>query len=332
MWTRMNLFIVAGAALVIVGICVLVFKFARRDVAKVVDQCKKVLQAIWFLWCPVRTIVWKLRVRVREEILQTAIGTLTLASVWVLIESAMGSGRRLVHVGLAALLPQVVPGNAAPPSSELPGIPLWAELALTGLALLLLRYHWREFRRLRERWTLPRSSKALISDLQNVRTAPKPEERKELFEKFLGKLLDVLETGNSGKLAVSLMEKSGEEWVVFCRYPPNSNIDANIKLGLNEGGAGAAATGKVPVYIPSTRHLCMIDMKTWDMLGATYKRFDKKEPFRSMICIPKFSGADVTGVLNFASGRHSAFSTHDIDVGELASEFLTALDAALKGK
>ena len=313
--------IIIGVALAVVIISgLIVMKVAKSDVSAIRNQFAELFKVFWFLWCLFRTLLWKLRFRLRHGVLETTTVVVLSASIFLLIEFALGPLRRLLE------------GGSLGPVPQLHGLPIEGELAVLALAALLVRHHFREWRQLRQRWSLPAAVKALLEKLEPVRAAPAPEKRNEFLKSLMDEVSTVLKSGKCGEIAATVMDKQSERWTVTYKFPPDTKLDDKVTLGVEEGGAGAAAKKGVVIYIPSTPHLVGIDMKDYETLGVTYTQVNKDDPFKSLICVPVYNDGKVTSVLNIASQKSRAFSLHDIGIGELAAGFVSALDAALKGK
>jgi hypothetical protein len=163
---------------------------------------------------------------------------------------------------------------------------------------------------------------------------PTTAEKQVFLEVLTQKFKEVLDYKNRRDVAISLMEeeeitaadgnkKTGVLVVTF--LPDKSPLDKTIRLAIGEGGAGVAYQKKVPIYIPSVKHLIGINVSTRKSEGITFKKSGKAKKFRSILCAPVLEGTtmDVIAVLTFSSQKRSAFYPEDFDLASLAAVFVS---------
>jgi GAF domain-containing protein len=162
-----------------------------------------------------------------------------------------------------------------------------------------------------------------------ARKAAAEKARETFLEEMMTRIKAVLEVASKRRIALSLMRLDGDDLVIKFVCPKyDKDLDSNLKLRLGQGGAGVAYRDGIPVYIPSTHHLVGINLKTSAPTGETYKaatekKEDKKEAYRSLLCVPVFGGNGIVGVLNVSSSKRASFYPLDFKIAKLAAALVS---------
>jgi len=137
---------------------------------------------------------------------------------------------------------------------------------------------------------------------------------------------EILETGVSRKIVISLMEKNADDKLAITdKWPAEIKFDDNFQLACGEGGAGVAWKEKELVYIPSIKHLIAIRVgEKYTPLGLVYKRTDE-HPFKSILCVPLATDSNFYGVLTISANKKGTFLVPDFEIARLAGTLLTVI-------
>ena len=308
-------YIIGAAVMVILAVIAWI---AREELKQIGLQFLTIASILWTIWCWTYTIRWRLRFLLRNFLVQTALGVLLVAGFYVFLELAIAVFR---HVAVISPNPGDKPRLALFPEVPTPPLPLEAVLLI--LAVLLVRHHWQEWRIRKRESAVPRGLEEMLILFDEFRKANvSPASTKAFLEALLDRFKSMLEIGNKKGVAISLMEDLNGILAVTFIHPADAQLDKDLKLALGEGGAGKAYKKKVPIYIPSVRHLVGINIATMKPEGVTFKPSQHKERFRSLLCVPILTKSKVIGVLSFSSQKRAAFFPLDFEIASLAAAFV----------
>jgi hypothetical protein len=267
---------------------------------------------------------WRVRFRLQGIVGQTAAGVLLTGSFFIFLELALGiihyvSGREHESGGVDDILGQFLP------SFELP---FWAEAVLVLLAALIVRHHWYEWKLRKREAAVPRGLTKLIDGTRSfLRLEHLTDDQKsEFFEKTMQVITEVLTIGREKRhFNVSMMtiNVNQNELVITHAYPEHNRGYVGERLVLDKSAAGSAYGRGVPIYVPSTRHLACIDMKTYQSVGLVFAEGPKMDSGPSLMCIPVLKQpGNIIAILNVSCDARNAFSPIDFDISGVATALL----------
>jgi hypothetical protein len=207
-------------------------------------------------------------------------------------------------------------------------IPIWADIVLLLLALLLVRHRLHEWKRHRQEAVAWAVMTELFREMAALELqSAEPQQRATALADFLNKFSDafrvILEAGRKAKVAVSLMRLRSGVLRIEHTYPKEAKFDLTLALAPGKGGAGTAYTLSQMIYIPSVRHQHGIRIEgTTPHLAESVYVPTGTEPFRSVLCVPVFTTEEKFGVLNFSTDKPKTFSPLDFEIGQLAASVL----------
>jgi hypothetical protein len=315
----MSLLAIVIVAIVIGAVLAAIAWFGR-------DELVEVGGALWTAWCFLFTLGWRIRSKLRNTFAKSALAVLMVASFYLSIEFALV----LVHKsGLFIGKPVLRLGLAVP--AEMPEIPIQYEIASLVLAVLMFRHHWKEWKIARRQSAVPQRVEGLLiafNEYLKDGGGKDPSKRANFLDnEALGKIKALMDTKTRRNVAISIMEEArkGAPLAVTFTHPPTAPIDKTFTVPVGKGGAGKAYDQKVPIYIPSIRHLVGINGETLRSVGVTYEPSADKKNFRSLLSVPVMAKANVIAVLTFSSRRRGAFDPEDFEIARVAAAFIAML-------
>jgi hypothetical protein len=309
---------------VVVIFAIVVAWIGRSELKKILRRLSKIGEILWSIWCFLFIIRWKFQFATRNFFIGTTLGALAFASFYLVIEM----GITVVH-GLGVTWQR--PGGCYGAIFDLPALPLWFEAVLLFFAVLLFKHHLHEANLSRKQWELSPALERLLVKLDEfLKTEQNPSKlkKKAFLRVAMTAIKDVLEGKDKKRgLAISLLEipeEGGQKLVITFVHPEeDSGVDDTLELNVGEGGGGKAYKDKAPIYIPSVRHLIGINVATKESDDdVTFKKANKEEPFRSILCVPVMVKGEPIAVLTFSSLKRSAFQPEDFGIASLAATFV----------
>jgi hypothetical protein len=187
-------------------------------------------------------------------------------------------------------------------------------------------------------WKLRKREVALPDKLAGLLNNSKPflklaeltdTEKVHFFEETMTVIVGLLSLGRGKQVIyISMMAIDADQnkLAVMHAYPPEQlpEIEGE-QLRVDESAAGCSYKLKVPIYIPSTRHLGGINALTYRSVGLIYNPDSSLDPGPSLMCIPVYKDSNVTGVMNISCNRRNAFTPLDFQIGRFAAVLLSAV-------
>lgn len=281
------------------------------------DELRDIARLSWLIWCWLYAIRWRIRFGLRTALGKTAAGIVLAGSGYVVLETLVAVARHSSHYPSIA------------EQLNIPELPLWSEAVLVILAILLLRNHFKEWRASsREARIAPGIEKALDVALPELRKATLTEaELETLCTSVLREVVEILQVGRGREeiVATIVVRKADNSAMLQTRfvYPVGTpRVDKAVELEIANSASGKCMAIQTSIYVPSTRHLGGINMKTYRSAGLVYAAIPT-EPGRCLICVPIFSNTVVTAVLNVTSTKTNAFQPEDAGIAGLGAKILS---------
>jgi hypothetical protein len=282
------------------------------------DELRGGWDAVWLVWCWIYAMRWRVRFRLQGIVGQTAAGVLLTGSFFIFLELAISalhyvSGREHESDGfLAQFLPSV----------ELPD---WGDAVLVLLAVLVLKHHWHEWKLRKREAAVPAGLTKLIVDTRSFLRLvhPAEDQRAEFFEKTMRVITEVLTVGREKRrfnISMMTVDVNKKELVITHAYPAHNQTYVGQQLALERSAAGTAYGRGVPIYVPSTRHLAGINMKTYRSVGLVFAEGPTVDSGPSLMCIPVLTEqGNIVAILNVSCDAQNAFSPIDFDISGVAA-------------
>ncbi|MGH9313732.1 MAG: hypothetical protein ACRD1S_11115 [Vicinamibacterales bacterium] len=301
------------------------------------DEIKGIWSLVWLIWCWVQAMYWRLRFGLQTVFGQTAAGVLLAGSFYVLLELFVTLVRFLRaegHVDKADSEGVVARTLALLPAVEAP--PIWVEAMLLALAVLVFLHHWHEWKLRRREAATPSALAGLIDKckpLLHSGASSTDSDKQKLFETTMEAITTLLRIGRTGRwfrkdqdicISITALDHADTtKLAVICVFPTTTPlIDKNAKLSTTQSAAGKSYEKKVPIYVPSTRHLGGINMKTYRTVGLIFEDVAATDPGPSLMCVPVLKDSNVTAVINVSSSKRNAFGPLDFGIVSIAAAVL----------
>lgn len=325
---------VVVVALVLAGFAYLCW-YLRNDLRGVWAVLRNIGYGLWQLWCWFYCIRWRVRHGLQGFWGQTAAGVLLSGSFYIFVELAGALAREVFHQSGGSEGPEASEGLGRMlvflPALKAP--PLWAEILLVALAAAVLRHHFHEWKLRKREAVVPGELTELIPICRPflvAGSALSEEKRGEFFAKAMEGMVRILKNGRKKHvISVSLTTFSEDRGTLVVAYvfPDKSPaVDADTVLAPNEGAAGKVFEIKEAIYVPSTRHLAGINMKTYQTAGLLFAKREGIDPGPSLICVPIKRDSTVSAVINVSSNKRNAFGPLDVAVVRLVAVLLADAD------
>ena len=283
---------------------------------------------LWGIRCWLYTMRWRLFAWSRHKLLNTILGVLFLGSVAVVVEVALSLIRILTEPngGITQRIMQAHSLISIPHFQT----PLWLEIVALILSLMMVQYHWNEWKHRRQNFEIPIVAERLLLQLDSYRTSGSNVCTDDARQRFLDKLMNEMKArlGSADKVKVefSIMVPNGRgELATYFIYPQNGSMQGNLTLKTSEGAAGAAYTSGRAIYVPSTKHRIGISVDENRTIGPIYKPDPAPTPVRCLFCAPILNKGGVSGVFNIVCTKRSAFSSFQMNVGKLMAAIISTI-------
>ena len=275
-----------------------------------------------FLVCWMYTVWWKLSFWLRTRIIASIVFLLFASSVYVLID--------VVLVLLRALRDPWTWRFTSAFQSGLPELPWWGDVIAVLLACLMVRHHVREWNLRKREGEIPGCMKGIVTELDRV-LRQSSTARGSIPDDFLDSVMEstqeILKTGTKRSIEIAFMtlNSSDQKFETKRTWPPGMEADIDVELFLNDSAAGECYRTRRVVYVPSTRHLTVIDVEdeAYEPRGLKYKPTGQKERFNSLLCVPILTQTGPAGILNISSRKRNAFLPIDFEIVALVASLLS---------
>jgi hypothetical protein len=216
------------------------------------------------------------------------------------------------------------------------GVPSWVQLAVVGMAALMLWHRIEELHGLRRKPVFAMTMSSLLQQVAAVDQIADSEDRQRRVNRFL---LDVLNSfravfADIGKVHLNVMLPDAHEelWIEY-QSPDTVLYKPDLHFHTGEGGAGVAFKTSSLVYIPRVRHrhaiLISMPLMGHPLRSTRYRlrelvyKHDGPVPYRAILSAPiKGAAGTPLGVLNIDIRKTNPFSESDFQTAEVAASFL----------
>lgn len=204
------MFWLPGVVVAVIAISIAALLLLARSTCP--EEWERISELLWLIWCWIYTIRWRMRFAWRTATGQTAGGFLFFASLYVVLELTLAVVSALTEEagGPPVRIPYI------PHVPRIARLPLWAELVVILVAILVLRHHWREWNIKVRESHVPESLHNLITQCRRYLRKPdlNSNDTDELLRFVIGAIESLLKIGRKKHV------------LVFCIVRPNNAMDA----------------------------------------------------------------------------------------------------------
>jgi hypothetical protein len=186
------MFWLPGVVVAVIAISIAALLLLARSTCP--EEWERISELLWLIWCWIYTIRWRMRFAWRTATGQTAGGFLFFASLYVVLELTLAVVSALTEEagGPPVRIPYI------PHVPRIARLPLWAELVVILVAILVLRHHWREWNIKVRESHVPESLHNLITQCRRYLRKPDLNSNRSLRQRLDFFILSHL---SSGRLA-----------------------------------------------------------------------------------------------------------------------------------
>jgi hypothetical protein len=307
----------------VVGLLALLVLFFREELKGLLELLTGFRQLMWLGWCWIYIMRWRARFYFRSGAGQTALSLLLTGSLFVFLELVLAAFHLISGTTHGSPTDEILHRILSyTPEVEMP---LWAELLAVVIAAWVLWHHWEEWKLRNRESAVPTGLARLIVDAKPFlqMKEPKDADIEQYFERSMKTTAEVLAVGRkrnvSFTFSMMLIDEGAEELAIALTYPAGKNY-AGQRLSKAKSAAGRAWQLNAPIYVPSTKHLGGINMKTYRAVGLVYdNKADTPDVGPSLICIPVTVGPSTVAILNVSCNVLNAFSPSDVQIANVAA-------------
>jgi len=304
-----------GAAVVVLIVAVLI---ARAMGAKDVEVLKEAWSRIV---CALYVLRWRPAFRGKTWLTRSIMVVVTVSAVYGFLDVAVITLKEILKTLEAGQMPVTMEFL-----NRLPHLPLLIDVFLLVLALVLLRHRIKEFRHHEGLMCLPAAISRIFDACRpsiNVSATPAAN-RQALLDAVLTETMTTLNALDKRTVVATMFDVDSSAGVLkLTGCKPDGKYTSGMSLPISKSAAGAAVTHKIPVLVPSTRHLVAVNASTLESIDFLYNDLgNPKEAPETLLCLPLIKNGDVVAVMNVSVRPRRKYARSDMEIARLAATFV----------